>query len=110
MLPRLALRLLAVIPTLERSLARLPLLTLELLALRKSLLSDILATLWAAYAKALLALRALSSSSLKTCLQWIPALARPLLGSLALLPGARLALASLVGRGEAPIHKLFFND
>jgi len=56
----LALRLLAVITALERSLARLSLLTLELLALSKSLLSDILATLSAACARALL---------VKTCLQ-----------------------------------------
>ncbi len=109
---RLTLRLLAVSPTLERSLARLSLLTLELLPLSKPLLSGILATLSAASAKALLgyalALHALPS---KICLQWIPALGGTLSGSLGLLlPGARLPPASLLRRGEAPIHKLFFDD
>jgi len=101
----LALRLLAVITALERSLARLPLLTLELLALRLSLLSDILASLSAASAEALVD-EALALSRVKTRLQLIPALAK----TLALLPGARLALASLSRRGEAPIHELFFDD
>jgi hypothetical protein len=101
----LALRLLAVSTALERSLCRLPLLTLGLLPLWNSLLSG--ATLSAACGKALLggALTLRTLSSFETLLQWIYALARTL--SLPLLPGASLALPR---RGEAPIHKLFFDD
>ncbi len=109
LLPRLALGLL--LAALERSLARLPLLTVELLALGGSLLSEILATLSTACARALLG-EILAMSSFKTLLQWILALSNaPLLPLPHALSLWLLALASLVRRTEKlfSVRNCFFN-